>query len=196
MRVTDPARGLRIVSGMMVAASVAAALLCARPATGGDPATDAGSPTYFQQHIQLLLETRCLSCHQAGSTVSRLDLSTRAAALRGGERGPALVPGNPEASLLIQLVTHRKQPFMPMGGERLPQAENRPPQPVDLGRRPLPRGRVGPPVPEGRQASRGAETLCRAGKAALRIHLSEMPLTGDQGFRARPLQPGGHAGRW
>ena len=34
-----------------------------------------------------------------------------------------MVPGNPEASLLIQLVTHRKQPFMPMGGERLPQAE-------------------------------------------------------------------------
>ena len=125
MRVTDPARGLRIVSGMMVAASVAAALLCARPATGGGPATpsDPLRSTYFRQHIQPILETRCLSCHQAGSTVSRLDLSTRAAALRGGERGPALVPGNPEASLLIQLVTHRKQPFMPMGGERLPQAE-------------------------------------------------------------------------
>ena len=89
MRVTDPARGLRTVSGMMVAALVAAALLCARPATGGNPAADrdAGSSAYFQEHIQPILETRCLSCHQAGSTVSRLDLSTRAAALRGGERG-------------------------------------------------------------------------------------------------------------
>ncbi len=195
MRVTDPARGLRIVSGMMVAVLVTAALLWARPATGGDPATDAGSPTYFQQHIQPILETRCLSCHQAGSTVSRLDLSTRAAALRGGERGPALVPGNPEASLLIQLVTHRKQPFMPMGGERLPQAEiDRLSRWISAGALYPEDGTAGLSREDARRA--GAETLCRAGEAALRIHLSEMPLTGDQGFRARPLQPGGHAGRW
>ena len=113
----------------------------------------------------------------------------------GRRAGAGLGPGKPR-SQPADPARDPSQTTLHADGRRAPAPSgNRPPQPVDLGRRPLPRGRDGRPVPGGRQASLGAETLCRAGEAALRIHLSEMPLTGDQGFRTGPLQPGGHAGR-
>jgi hypothetical protein len=39
--------------------------------------------------------------------------------LKGGASGPAIVPGKAKESLLYQLVTHTREPAMPMGGEKL-----------------------------------------------------------------------------
>jgi hypothetical protein len=52
-----------------------------------------------------IIQKRCLSCHDATARTSGLDLTNRDSALRGGKGGPALVPGNPEASLLAKKVT-------------------------------------------------------------------------------------------
>ncbi len=49
-----------------------------------------------------LLGQRCSACHGA-SAISGLSLSSYAAALQGGTRGPAVVPGNPDASVLVQI---------------------------------------------------------------------------------------------
>jgi Planctomycete cytochrome C len=46
--------------------------------------------------------------------MSKLDLRTRDAMLKGGEKGPALVPGNAEASPLYRRVSGLQQPVMPM----------------------------------------------------------------------------------
>jgi len=51
--------------------------------------------------------------------LSRLDLRTRESALKGGEHGPALVPGNPGESRMFRLVSGMEKPAMPMDGTKL-----------------------------------------------------------------------------
>ncbi|MCA9187423.1 MAG: DUF1553 domain-containing protein [Pirellulaceae bacterium] len=47
-----------------------------------------------------ILATRCLECHSGAAPEGALDLSSYDAALRGGESGPAVAPGDADASLL------------------------------------------------------------------------------------------------
>ncbi len=66
-----------------------------------------GEQEMLTQRATRLLATRCGSCHGAGRT-SGLDLRTREARLRGGARGPVIVPGDPDRSLLLRFVTGRE----------------------------------------------------------------------------------------
>jgi hypothetical protein len=68
-----------------------------------------------------VLRARCFQCH-AGDAKGGLDLRTRAAALKGGGRGPALRLGDPGGSLLYRLIAGQAQPAMPQGAP-LPAAE-------------------------------------------------------------------------
>lgn len=54
----------------------------------------------FAKHIQPILEQNCVSCHQAENAEADLDLSTAAAAMKGGANGPALIPFDPKSPLL------------------------------------------------------------------------------------------------
>jgi hypothetical protein len=58
---------------------------------------------FFEKEIRPLLEERCLECHsqKSGKTKGDLSLDSRESLLRGGESGPAAVPGNPENSRII-----------------------------------------------------------------------------------------------
>ncbi len=47
--------------------------------------------------------------------MSKLDLRTREAMLTGGERGPALAPGDAARSRLVRLASHIEEPAMPPG---------------------------------------------------------------------------------
>ena len=78
---------------------------------------------YAQDTVPQLLVAKCQPCHNAAVKQGGLDLSTRASLLRGGDRGPAVVPGNLDESLLYQYVTHRRKPGMPMGQPKLADAE-------------------------------------------------------------------------
>jgi len=66
------------------------------------------------QAAREILEKHCLECHGA-SQMSDLDLRQRDTMLRGGKRGPAVVPGNAAKSLLFQAVAHEGELKMPMG---------------------------------------------------------------------------------
>lgn len=57
----------------------------------------------FARDIQPLLETNCVSCHQGDEAEGSLRLDTLDGALAGGDRGAALVPGEPEESLLYTM---------------------------------------------------------------------------------------------
>lgn len=72
--------------------------------------------------LNALLETKCLGCHGVGNKLAGLDLRTREAALKGGGRGPALVPGKADKSLLVQLINGNRAPLMPPTG-KLPPGE-------------------------------------------------------------------------
>lgn len=53
-----------------------------------------------------ILQTRCVGCHGPEKQKGDLRLDSRDRALHGGGLGPALVPGDPSASLLIQSIRH------------------------------------------------------------------------------------------
>ncbi len=63
---------------------------------------------YFEQNIRPLLVTRCYSCHSssAGKSEGGLLLDTRAGWAEGGDSGSAVIPGDIEASLLIQAIRY------------------------------------------------------------------------------------------
>jgi uncharacterized protein DUF1553/uncharacterized protein DUF1549/cytochrome c len=61
---------------------------------------------FFESKIRPVLAERCFECHsaQAKKLKGGLLLDTREGVLKGGESGPALVPGKPEESLIIKAV--------------------------------------------------------------------------------------------
>jgi mono/diheme cytochrome c family protein len=60
-----------------------------------------------------VLEQNCFRCHGEEKQKGELDLRLRASVLKGGETGPALVPGKPEESLLFKAITKQVEPNMP-----------------------------------------------------------------------------------
>lgn len=70
-------------------------------------------PVDFEREILPILQGSCLPCHNRTTTKADLLLETPADMLRGGESGPALVPGKASESLLFRLSTHEAKPRMP-----------------------------------------------------------------------------------
>ncbi len=68
------------------------------------------APDRPEQHSTEILERRCIQCHGPSTQQGQLDLSTRAGALQGGTRGPALAPGDPAKSLLIARILADEMP--------------------------------------------------------------------------------------
>ncbi|MBI1763272.1 MAG: PSD1 domain-containing protein [Acidobacteria bacterium] len=78
---------------------------------------------FFEQRIRPLLAAHCYDCH-ADAAKGGLRVDTRAALLKGGQRGPAIVSGDPANSLLLQAVNHTHATLrMPKGGAKLSDAE-------------------------------------------------------------------------
>lgn len=61
---------------------------------------------FFDEKVQPILKSRCAKCHWSDAENLRggLDLADRAGWQSGGDNGPAIVPGEPDESLLIQAV--------------------------------------------------------------------------------------------
>ncbi|RMG33405.1 MAG: DUF1553 domain-containing protein [Planctomycetota bacterium] len=82
--------------------------------TGGKP--DASDVVrFFETDVRPLLARRCFGCHGPKRQKGGLRLDSRAAALRGGESGPAIVPGKPDESLLIEAVQYALLQMPPNG---------------------------------------------------------------------------------
>ena len=70
----------------------------------------------FDRHIQPILASRCMPCHSDKVKTSGLALTSRAAVLTGGSRGPAIVPGKPDESLIVQALRRSHDLQMPPDG--------------------------------------------------------------------------------
>ena len=80
--------------------------------------------------IQPILRASCYSCHTGDKAGGGLRLDSKTAAFSGGASGKAIVPGNPEASLILRRLTSPdKSQRMPLGGTPLDPAK------IDLIRR-------------------------------------------------------------
>jgi len=69
----------------------------------------------FARDIQPILENSCWKCHGEAMQLSKLDLRTLEGALKGGEKGAAIVPGKSDESRLYRRVAGLEKPAMPMG---------------------------------------------------------------------------------
>lgn len=99
----------RIVSGVKFGVLLVLAPVLAR-AQGLDPLE------FFETRVRPVLASNCYACH-TDSQLGGLRLDSRANILKGGKSGPAVVPGQPEASLLIRAVNQTDPKLkMPMGG--------------------------------------------------------------------------------
>jgi hypothetical protein len=67
--------------------------------------------TFYHEHVAPLLADRCLGCHGSHEPAAGIDLGT-IASLLGGD-WPTIVPGRPDDSLLMQVVTWEGKPKMP-----------------------------------------------------------------------------------
>ena len=86
----------------------AAFLVCLWFGSAWLAAADSGQAEFFESKVRPLLADNCYACHtEAKSGGLRLD--SRESMLQGGNSGPAIAPGDPEASLLIQAVSHRHE---------------------------------------------------------------------------------------
>jgi len=77
----------------------------------------ADSAEFFETKIRPVLASNCYSCH-SGSKLGGLRVDSREALLQGGKSGAAIVPGDPDKSLLIKAVRQTEAKLkMPMGGK-------------------------------------------------------------------------------
>ncbi|MFM7058802.1 MAG: DUF1549 domain-containing protein, partial [Planctomycetota bacterium] len=75
------------------------------PAAFADDSTE--KLEYFERHVRPVLANRCYNCHSADNKAAGgLRVDDGNGLLTGGGRGPALIPGDPSSSLLIQAVEH------------------------------------------------------------------------------------------
>jgi hypothetical protein len=76
--------------------------------------TVAASPEeFFEARVRPVLAEHCWSCHGPAKQRTGLRLDSRAALLRGGDHGPAVVPGDPDNSLLVKAVRRAGDVKMP-----------------------------------------------------------------------------------
>jgi cytochrome c553 len=118
---------MSVRSGAWTALALAALAPAARadvaPAAGAIPPADL---QFFESRIRPVFVSRCYTCHShdADKIKGGLMLDTREGLLHGGSTGPAIVPGKPEDSLLIDAVGYKDEDLqMPPKGDRLSDQE-------------------------------------------------------------------------
>src|SRR5882724_26157 len=89
----------------------------------------AGSPSseqieFFEKRVRPVLAEQCFACpgRASASPMGGLRLDTREMLLRGGKRGPAILPGDPDQSLLLKAISYRHELKMPPAG-KLPEQQ-------------------------------------------------------------------------
>lgn len=92
--------------------------LLSRSAVAAEP--DRRGLDFFESRIRPMLVKHCYECHSAGAAGKKklkgeLLLDSRDGSRKGGESGPAVVPGKPDESLLISALKHESFEMPPKG---------------------------------------------------------------------------------
>ncbi len=117
--------GTFAVTLLAAVVSHAAEMPAGHPPVSG-PSISADDLKFFESKIRPILADKCYKCHSKESDKVKggLLLDTREATLGGGNTGPAVVPGKPDESLLIQAVRYKDEDLqMPPKGEKLSDRE-------------------------------------------------------------------------
>ena len=83
-------------------------------------ADDRASAEFFEARVRPILVEKCQGCHGPTKQKGGLRLDSREALMRGGESGPAVSPGEPQSSLLVEAVGDAGDTQMPPKGKLKP----------------------------------------------------------------------------
>jgi mono/diheme cytochrome c family protein len=109
-----------IATGFALALAVSSSRLAADVAAA--PTISGQDLQFFETKIRPILADRCYKCHSrdADKIKGGLMLDTREGMLHGGDTGPAITPGKPEDSLIVDAISYKDADLqMPPKGEKL-----------------------------------------------------------------------------
>lgn len=97
------------------------AMMAAAPAPTEAPAAEMAAdvkPTVtFNDHIQPLLKSKCVKCHNQDTQRGGFALDNYASLMQGGGSGAVIAPGNADGSRLFRLISGAEEPKMPPSGD-------------------------------------------------------------------------------
>jgi hypothetical protein len=83
------------------------------------------SPVDFRSHVAPVLQVKCLYCHNGKVMAGRYRMDNRKQAFAPGAEGPRIVPGQPDASPFVRVLTGAHALTMPAVGNQVTQDEIR-----------------------------------------------------------------------
>jgi hypothetical protein len=98
-------------------------LLSSVPHYGAGDDAGRAAAAFFENEVRPILANRCFECHGEKKQKGGLRVDQLAYLKTGGDTGPALVPGKPEESPLIEAVRYLKKDFQMPPKEKLPEKE-------------------------------------------------------------------------
>lgn len=109
------------IEGLLPKPEAAPATMAAAPGTEATPAA-AGPKLTFTEDVFPIFQQKCLSCHEEGKRRGGLSLATFNHTMEGGSSGQVIMPGDPDGSRLVKLISLEMEPIMPPKGEPLDDA--------------------------------------------------------------------------
>ncbi|MDA0833905.1 MAG: PSD1 and planctomycete cytochrome C domain-containing protein [Planctomycetota bacterium] len=103
---SDLPRQFGSIMGLLLVLSAPVVAWAEESSVENDSQETAEQERFFETHIRPLLSAKCYHCHGATKQNGKLRLDSQAAMLRGGESGPAVVPGKTDESLLIEAINY------------------------------------------------------------------------------------------
>src|SRR5688500_7171175 len=135
----------------------------------------AAEPVDYARQIKPLLKDRCYACHGALKQQAKLRLDTVGLMTKGGKSGPAVKPGNPAGSLLLERAADAdEETRMPPEGQPLTADQ------VALVKRWIAEGANGP-------ANEQPEADPRAHWAFRKPGRPSVPVAADPAWNANPI---------
>src|SRR4051812_3472671 len=80
-------------------------------------ALDRKEPVTYEKDVEPILINKCAFCHSGNLKEGKLDMASFDALMKGGKRGPSVVPGKSADSLLYKLSGKTLKPLMPPKSE-------------------------------------------------------------------------------
>jgi hypothetical protein len=121
---------LRSLLGMPPTPEPSPTTVAATPAAaikGGLRSVNPDNPAFYAIHVAPLLQRSCVSCHKPEKHKAGLRMDSYAQLMRGGDDGPAVVPGNPKKSDMI-----RRLHLPPSDDDSMPSDGDKPLTPEEI----------------------------------------------------------------
>ena len=107
---------------LLILAAIAGNIASVRGQEAKAPTSQSADIQFFNDKVRPVLAQNCYKCHTS-EVMGGLRLDSHAAILQGGDSGPAIIPKDPENSLLIQAVRQTGDLKMPPKGVKLNESD-------------------------------------------------------------------------